>query len=85
VLLRLGGVFEKLAVRELACPEPDVRTWDVLAALAAVLLPSELAGLELAVAGLDIQAADLSAARSFAARGVADAVVALAPQVVELA
>jgi hypothetical protein len=73
-----------LAVRELACPEPDVPTLDVLAALAAVRLLLELAGLESAVAVLDIPAADPSAARSFSAPGIADAVVALAPQVFEL-
>jgi hypothetical protein len=73
-----------LAVRELACPEPDVRTSDVLAALAAVRLLAELAGLVSAVAALDIPAADLSAARSFAAPGLVDAPVALAPQVFEL-
>lgn len=85
MLQQLGAVAEKLAVRGLVCPEPDVLTSDVLAALAAVRLPSELAGLVSAVAALDIPVADPSAARSFVAQGLADAPVALAPPVFELA
>jgi hypothetical protein len=85
VLLRLGAVSEKLAVRELACRGPDVRTSDVWAALAAVRSVGVPAGLGLALAVLDKPGAGLSAARSFAARAFADEPVALAPPVFELA
>jgi hypothetical protein len=85
VLQQLGAVAEKLAVRGLVCPEPDVRTLDGWAVLAAVRWPLELAVLVQAVAALDIPAGDLSAARSFSAPGVADVAVALAPQIFELA
>jgi hypothetical protein len=73
-----------LAVQELACRGPDVPTSDVLAALAAVRLLAELAGLESAVAALDKPVADPSAARSFWAPGVADVPVELASRVFEL-